>query len=124
MKSSQENKYKAKLFYEQKQKEHIEKYGVPFDTDSKMGEIIQEFHDQELKDLKLYAFRYNPCTWESSTTTISIHLTKEGAQRVMRNHKAKERRKWKKMFPTPEAQKEFPFGADEFWSIYQIKIEE
>lgn len=44
------NNYKAKLFYEQKQKEHFEEYGVYFDTNCKISEIIQEFYNKELKE--------------------------------------------------------------------------
>jgi hypothetical protein len=119
----QETKYKAKLFYEQKQEEHIKKFGVPFDTATKTGEVIQEFHDKELENLVLYEFCYNSCIHESSAATMSVHFTKEGAQKSMRKHKAKERKEWKEMYKTKEDQKEFPFGRHEYWFINPIKVQ-
>jgi len=119
----QETNYKAKLFYEQKQEEHIKKYGVPFDTATKIGEIIQEFHDKELEKLKFYEFYYTFDIDKSAPSTISIHLTQEGAQRAMKKHKIKEKKKWKKLCPTKEQQKRFPFGTYESWFINPIKVQ-
>lgn len=118
-----ETKYKAKLFYEQKQEEHIKKFGVPFDTATKMGEIIQEFHDKELQGFELYEFCYNPSTNESAAATISVHFTKKGAQKAMRKHKNKEKKLWKELYPTKNDQKDFPFGIYESWFINPIKVQ-
>jgi hypothetical protein len=118
----QETNYKAKLFYIQKQEEQKKKFGVCFNTDTRHGEVIQEFHDQELKNLKLYGFYYNSCIWESAAGLMSIHLTKEGAQKAMRKHKAKEKKEWKEMYSTPEEQKDMPFGTHEAWFVDEIKV--
>jgi len=115
------NNYKAKLFYERKQKEHKEKFGVYFDTNAKHGQIIQEYHNKELKILTLYGFLYNSCIFESAPKTISIHYTEEGAEKALKKHKNKLRKKWREMF-SPEERKEYPFGKHEYWGIHEINI--
>jgi len=120
---SQKTKHKAKLFYEQKQEEHIKKFGVPFDTATKMGEIIQEFHDKELQGLELYQFCYYNCCDESSPDTISVHFSEKEAKIAMKKHKAKKREEWKEMYTTKEEQKEYPFGRNESWFINPIKVQ-
>ena len=37
----------------------------------------------------LYAFLYNSCIHESSWATISLHYSKEGAEKAMQEHKQK-----------------------------------
>lgn len=96
------------MFYEQKQEEHIKKFGVTFDTATKMGEIIQEFHDKELEELELYEFCYTPSIYKSFPLTVSIHFTKEGSQKAMRKHKAKEKKDLKELYPTKDDQKNSP----------------
>jgi hypothetical protein len=41
----------------------------------------------DIENLILYQFVYNPCIWESAPKTISIHLTKEGAEKAKKEHK-------------------------------------
>lgn len=120
-----ETNYKAKLFYEQKQKEHFEKFGCFFDTNCKIAEIIQEYHDQETKNFNtLYCFLYNDCIFESSHATISTHRTLEGANAAKRKHKNEKRREWKNVYNTLEDRIDMPFGKHESWLIHEIKVEE
>ena len=37
----------------------------------------------------LYAFLYNSCIHESSWATVSLHYSKEGAEKAMQEHKQK-----------------------------------
>lgn len=37
----------------------------------------------------LYAFLYNNCIHESSWATVSLHYSKEGAEKAMNEHKQK-----------------------------------
>jgi len=37
----------------------------------------------------LYAFLYNCCIYESSWATVSLHYSKEGAEKAMQEHKQK-----------------------------------
>jgi len=120
-------KNKAKLFYEQKQKEHFEKHGVYFDTNSKMGEIIQEFHEQEIKECDtVYEFLYNSCIHESAAATMSIHRTQKGAEMAMEFHKSEAKKEWdeynKQCKEAGLSTFEFKFGTHEWWGVRPIKI--
>lgn len=42
---------KSKVFLDKKQEEHFNKYGVYADTNSKLAEWIEEYHQEELKKL-------------------------------------------------------------------------
>lgn len=73
--------------------------------------------------MKAYQALYNPCTWESSYGTLSTHLSKEGAKKAMKAHRAKEKQQFDKMFKGKE--KEYPgmkFGQHEAWCINEIEI--
>lgn len=37
--------------------------------------------------IKVWAFTYSPCKYESQAETISLHWSKEGAERAMEAHK-------------------------------------
>lgn len=41
----------AKVFLEEKQRKHFNKYGVYADTNSKIAEWMEEYHQEELKKL-------------------------------------------------------------------------
>jgi len=41
----------AKVFLDKKQEEHFRKYGVYADTNSKLAEWVEEYHQEELKKL-------------------------------------------------------------------------
>ena len=42
---------KSKVFLDKKQEEHFNKYGVYADTNSKLAEWMEEYHQEELKKL-------------------------------------------------------------------------
>lgn len=44
--------------------------------------------------MKVYLAQYNPCVYESSYGTVSIHTTKEGAERVIKKMKAEKLVEW------------------------------
>ena len=73
---------------------------------------------------KVYLFLYNPCIWESSFCTISIHKTKLGAYRAMREHKLKCYEEYKKIENRFKNNKFFAhkFGEDECWTIKSQEI--
>lgn len=72
----------------------------------------------------IYEFLYNSSTEESSYATMSLHRTKEGAEKAMEKHKAKERRKWNKMYKNqPELIKKMSkFGQYQDWTIGEQKL--
>mgnify|MGYP006898468757 CR=1 FL=1 len=74
----------------------------------------------------IYEFLYNPCIYESGYITISLHITKEGAIKAMKAHKAKEKRKFNKLFTADKladpAYQNIKFGMHEDWKINETII--
>jgi len=72
-----------------------------------------------MKDnIKLYEFLYNPMTEESGYVTMSIHKTKEGAEKAMKEHKDKEKAEWDKIYENEDIP--FKFGRFEDWRIEEV----
>lgn len=46
--------------------------------------------------MKIYAAEYNPIIFESSYGTISLHKTREGAEKAIEQHKNATIKEWKK----------------------------
>lgn len=59
-------------------------HGDSYDHASISHELEQLFLKQKPK---LFAFLYNGCIHESSYATMSLHITKEGAEKAMEAHK-------------------------------------
>jgi len=45
----------------------------------------------------VYAAEYNHCIYESEFGVLSLHQSKEGAEKVVEKHRKKELRHWKKI---------------------------
>lgn len=58
---------------------------------------------------------------ESCFMTLSVHKSKEGAQRAIDKHKEIELKKWKVDFPTKEDE---PHNFEEFkdWNIVEVEV--
>lgn len=69
----------------------------------------------------VYEFFYNDCVWESASATISLHRTKKGAMKAMKNHKEELRRKHKKIYGNDKTMK---FGKNEHWGVGAIEIQD
>ncbi len=77
----------------------------------------------------LYAFMYNPCVPEGVGITMSIHSSKEGAEKAMEKHKKKEYKEWL-LFDADRKREDFEFyekypikfGHNEDWSVKKIKV--
>lgn len=76
-------------------------------------------------EINLWAFYYNPCHWESASYIESYHRTKKGALQAMREHKAKEKQDFDRMYKNEKGWKP-KFGAYESWFVqrFTLKIEE
>ena len=77
----------------------------------------------------LWAFMYNSCVHESSWATISLHYSKEGAERALDLHKKQEYQRWKIVVDSDEDKgTEFgfdtlsPFGEHEDWCIQPVEV--
>lgn len=70
----------------------------------------------------VYEALYNPMTWESGYVTISVHLSKEGAEKAIAFHKMEKIKEWQKSYPEKEDEP-YTFGAFEDWSIREIIVQ-
>lgn len=46
---------------------------------------------------KVYEFWYNECIYDSAAQCMSLHKTREGAERAMERHKKETEDEWKRM---------------------------
>lgn len=69
----------------------------------------------------LYAFLYNSCIHESSWATVSLHYSKEGAEKAMREHKQKELDEFNEMYAN-DNEFEIKFGEHEGWCVKTIEV--
>lgn len=73
--------------------------------------------------MKIYEFLYCPCVHESAWATVSLHRTKEGAEKAMKKHKDVERRKFNKLYKDePELKKQMKFGQHKDWCIREQEL--
>ena len=76
--------------------------------------------------MKVFAFRYSSCIHEEGMVTISLHKTEKGAKKVMRKHKAIEKKKWKDISRHSDIEgyaKYCPFGKHEHWDVREIEVQ-
>jgi len=71
--------------------------------------------------VKVYEALYNPMTWESSYGTLSIHLSKEGAEKAIAFHKMEKIKEWEGLYPA-EDDKPYKFGDFEDWAVREVQV--
>ena len=69
----------------------------------------------------LYAFLYNSCIYESGWTTVSLHYSKEGAEKAMQEHKQKELDEFNEMYAN-DNEFGFKFGEHKDWCVRPIEV--
>lgn len=70
---------------------------------------------------KVYAFEYTPCIYESYFKTMSIHRTKKGAYKAMRDFLETEYTKWRN-YNLIFGVNSFKFGYLESWRIIEVDV--
>ena len=70
---------------------------------------------------RLYAFLYNSCIHESSWATISLHYSKEGAEKAMQEHKEKALKEFNNAYENDNPF-DFKFGEHEDWDVQEVVI--
>ncbi len=102
-------------------------------SDSKYDWIIEQIqntldHGYNLFDGTLYEFLYNPMIYESSSQTVSIHRTQEGAKKAMQEHKDLVKAEFDNQWNNPDDPIEMivdmKWDDDQSWSVRKVKIEE
>ena len=74
----------------------------------------------EQQNNHVYAFLYNSNVHESAYSTVSLHFSKEGAEKAMIEHKQKALEEFNEVYK--ENPFNFKFGVDESWIIHTIEI--
>jgi hypothetical protein len=69
----------------------------------------------------LYAFLYNSCIHESSWATVSLHYSKEGAEKAMQEHKQKALDEFNEVYG-PDDKFDFKFGEHEDWCVEMVEV--
>ena len=73
----------------------------------------------------VYAFMYCDCVFESAFATISLHRSKEGAEKAMEAHKAEKKEWHDKMYADEEVADsswDIEFGEFEAWCVEPVEI--
>lgn len=74
----------------------------------------------KLRD-EVYAFLYNPCIYESSAQTISLHYSEQGAIDAMNIHKEEKKKEFDLLWGDEE-DSHMIFGDMEAWFTQPVKI--
>lgn len=79
--------------------------------------------------LPVFAFMYCPCIHESAAYTVSLHRTKDGAEKALAWHKEEKRKEWQQLVDSDEDKGTVcgfdqicPFGEGENWFIEEMQI--
>jgi hypothetical protein len=72
--------------------------------------------------MNVFEALYNPMTYESSYGTLSLHLTREGAEKAIAFHKMEKQKEWEALYPE-EDERPYEFGAFEDWGIREVEIQ-
>ncbi len=69
----------------------------------------------------IYAFLYNSCIHESGWVTVSLHYSKEGAEKAMQEHKQKVLDEFNEMYAN-DNEFGFKFGKNEDWRVEPVEV--
>ena len=69
----------------------------------------------------VYAFQYNPCTYEGNLTTVSLHHSFKGADTAMKEHYQKALDYFNEVYPDAETF-DMKFGENQDWRVVPMKI--
>ena len=72
--------------------------------------------------MKVYAFLYNSCIYESAHATMSLHKTRKGAEMAMEFHKAEKEKEHWEIYNKPEDCDTNPFGEHEDWRVEEMEV--
>jgi arginine utilization protein RocB len=101
-------------------KKHYDKETSSIDWLTKSASDILNYIKQ---NTTLYAFLYNPMIHESSSQTVSIHRTREGAEKAMEEQMTEEKKRYKEWYENDKSYKlQFPFNWNKNWKIEEILI--
>ena len=84
--------------------------------------------------MKVFEALHNPMVYESSAGTLSVHRTREGAEKAIAAHKAKEKAEHDEMYSNERLAeselahyKKYPkpaFDEHQWWGVNEIEIQD
>ena len=80
--------------------------------------------------MKVYAFKYNPFIHESADAVVSLHKTREGAEKAMEDHKNQRKKEWEEhdQWQREEYGDSYEtlctakFGQSESWAVEEVEV--
>jgi hypothetical protein len=73
--------------------------------------------------MKIYHALHNPDSFDSCAATISIHRTKEGAERAVKNSKRRVKYDDDKMYEAGEV-REFKWDFGHWWGVLEDELKD
>ena len=80
-------------------------------------------NNKNKREMKVYAFLYNSCIYESAYATMSLHKTRKGAEMAMAFHKAEKEKEHWDIYNRPDDYYTSPFGEHEDWRVEEIEVQ-
>ena len=72
--------------------------------------------------MKIYAFKYTSCIYESAYETITIHKSRETANQAMEKYVAKRRKEHYKLWQDDEDGKDYKLEDFEAWEVEEMEV--
>lgn len=72
--------------------------------------------------MKIYAFKYTSCIYESAFETISLHKSKETAEVAMNKYVAKRRKEHDSLWKGDEDGDEYKLEDFEAWEVQEMEV--
>lgn len=72
--------------------------------------------------MKVFEFRYTSDIHESCLATVSIHLTKEGAEKAMHFHKWAILTEWEESCKRYPGAADYPFDYGQMWDVKETEV--
>ena len=70
--------------------------------------------------MKVYLALYNDCIFESSSRTLSVHLSKEGAEKTAQEHKDEVKKEFDKKDDDYKEDCSFDWGKS--WGVREVEV--
>ena len=70
--------------------------------------------------MKVFLAKHNDNIFESSSATLSVHLSREGAEKAVQEHKDEVYKEWEKL--DDDDKEDFSFDWDKSWGVSEVDV--
>jgi hypothetical protein len=70
--------------------------------------------------MKVFLAKHNDNIFESTSRTISVHLSREGAEKAIQQHKDEVYKEWEKL--DDDDKEDFSFDWDKSWGVSEVDV--